>query len=164
MTLTIKVDLTEVLAMAQHMPELNTAVKLFSGIAMEKSLDVAQTAVAEETPVNYGALRASVGKQTIGSPFPFAGEVFSPLDYASPVEFGRKPGRRPPTEAIEAWVIRKLGYKGKQARSVAFLIARAIGRRGTRGAFMFKRGFAVAEPVIIKIWESVPAMAIQAVG
>jgi hypothetical protein len=49
------------------------------------------------------------------------------------VEGGRRPGARPPpSSALLAWVTLKLGLTGKQAQSAAFLIARAIGRRGLR--------------------------------
>lgn len=46
------------------------------------------------------------------------------------VEAGRKPGKPPPVDAILPWVRRNLNLRGAKARTVAFLIARAIGRRG----------------------------------
>jgi len=54
--------------------------------------------------------------------------------YGEQLEFGRKPGKQPPSEAIEQW----LKDKGIAARlekdisvsSLAFLIARKIGREG----------------------------------
>lgn len=52
--------------------------------------------------------------------------------YAWYVIYGRGPGRRPPTSALIPWVEKKLGYVDKVARSVAFLIARKIGRKGTK--------------------------------
>lgn len=57
--------------------------------------------------------------------------------YAAPVETGAKP-HFPPTEALLLWVKQKLGVRNeKEAKSVAFLIARAISKRGTKGAHMF---------------------------
>jgi hypothetical protein len=49
------------------------------------------------------------------------------VNYARYVEEGRRPGRMPPPAALEGWARRKTG-----SISAAFLIARAIGRRGTR--------------------------------
>lgn len=56
--------------------------------------------------------------------------------YAAIVEQGRRAGRRPPMMPIFDWV-HKRGFvtgrnKMSRERSAAFLIARAIGRRGTR--------------------------------
>lgn len=53
------------------------------------------------------------------------------------VETGRRRGaRRPPVRALELWVRRRLAVPGKEARNVAFAIARAIGRRGIRGRYI----------------------------
>lgn len=43
---------------------------------------------------------------------------------------GRRPGRRPPIQALEAWVEKVLGVPRARVRSVAFLVARKIGREG----------------------------------
>ena len=80
------------------------------------------------------------------------GRVFSRAAHALPVEFGRKPGKMPPPKALLGWVRRhtgafsirtrrRLGGRNQAAedRSVAFLIARAIGRRGTKGRFFFRK-------------------------
>jgi len=57
--------------------------------------------------------------------------VYNREKYASVIEYGRRPGARPPpSAALVPWVRDKLGYRGKQARSVAFLVARKIGERG----------------------------------
>ena len=58
-------------------------------------------------------------------------EVIYPAPYADSVEFGRHPGTMPSTDRLEGWVRSKLGIKNKkEARRVAFNIARAIKRRG----------------------------------
>lgn len=54
--------------------------------------------------------------------------------YGNQLEFGRKPGKQPPSEAIEQWLIGK-GIaarleKGMTVSSLAYLIARKIGREG----------------------------------
>jgi len=52
--------------------------------------------------------------------------------YGRFVRGGRKPGRQPPIAALLPWVIKVLGVSGPRARSVAFLVGRAIGRRGIK--------------------------------
>lgn len=63
-------------------------------------------------------------------------------DYWYYVDHGRKAGKMPPLNAIEKWVKvkpitpRPFGKSGKQIpspRQVAFLIARKIGKEGTKG-------------------------------
>lgn len=45
---------------------------------------------------------------------------------------GRPPGKMPPSNALIPWVRIKLGISGDRAKGVAFVIARAIGKKGTR--------------------------------
>lgn len=54
--------------------------------------------------------------------------------YGDQLEFGRKPGKQPPSEAIEQW-IRDKGIAARLEKdisvsSLAYLIARKIGREG----------------------------------
>lgn len=58
--------------------------------------------------------------------------VFNKEPHAVFVEGGRMPGAtQPPSTAILQWVNRHMNVSSrKEARSIAFLIARAIGRRG----------------------------------
>ena len=56
---------------------------------------------------------------------------------------GRKPGRQPPSSALEEWVSKKLKVSGKRLKSVAFLVARKIGREGTQSS---KRNFKQFDP------------------
>jgi hypothetical protein len=57
--------------------------------------------------------------------------------YAAAVETGTAP-HFPPSEALLLWVKKKLGVSNdKDAKAVAFLVARAISKRGTPGAHMF---------------------------
>ena len=66
------------------------------------------------------------------SKLPNGARVFNQAPYAGVIEQGRRPGKFPPVTAIERWVTRKLGLKGAEARTAAFLIGRAIQRRGIR--------------------------------
>jgi hypothetical protein len=93
--------------------------------------------------------------------------VFSapPADqYAAYVESGT--GRHfPPPSALLLWVKRKFNPADeKEALSIAFLVARAISRRGTLAFGMFARAFAVLEGELAGIFESAIAAQIRAAG
>lgn len=98
--------------------------------------------VVRNTPVGATShLRQSITHDVNTSGIGINGRVYSsdvPVKVAS-VEEGRAPGRMPPRAPIEMWVRRKIG--GDNVQGIAFLIARAIGRRGTKGAHMFAKGF-----------------------
>jgi len=47
------------------------------------------------------------------------------------LEFGRRPGKFPPIDVIQAWVERKLNVEPDKSRGVAFVIARKIAEQGT---------------------------------
>lgn len=56
-----------------------------------------------------------------------------PTMYAYYVEYGRRAGKWPPFRFIYEWVrVRHFAADDKEARSVAFLIQRSIGKKGTR--------------------------------
>jgi hypothetical protein len=148
------IDTSEINEFAAVLSGFSQAVAKESADTMQMSLDIFEAAVVGHTPVNTGALRGSIGTKVAIGASAVMGEVFTPLDpiYGQPVEFGRKPGKRPPTDAIKLWVVRKLGLSGKEADSAAFLIARAIGRRGTQPAKMFEQGFEQMAPTVIELW------------
>lgn len=140
MSLDIRVEDARLRQAAMRAPqiigaELNRAV---TGITLD-----AETGVIAATPVGAtGHLRQSITHQVSGSGIAVTGRVYStdlPIKVAS-VEHGRGPGRMPPIAPIELWVRRKLGGD----RRVAFLVARAIGRRGTKGQHMFVAGYDAA--------------------
>lgn len=58
----------------------------------------------------------------------------SKAPYAAVIEYGRRPGSKPPpVEPIARWAQRRLRLPYEQAKGVAFAIARSIGRRGLTG-------------------------------
>ncbi len=112
----------------------------------------AATAVAEArrlAPVNVGALRSMIQAFRVG---PLAHEVSANAPYSPFVERGRQPGEsQPPVEALIPWVDRKgiadavaaaYGIRNREraARSAAFLVARAIKRKGIRPVLFMARG------------------------
>lgn len=121
--------------------------------------------VRERTPTSgAGTLRDSIGALpvTIAGPRVSSG-VGTALAYAAPVETGSRP-HMPPVEPIAEWVRRKLGKKPKEARGIAFAIARKIARDGTQGAHMFAQGLDFARPQIIQLLEAAYASALSRVA
>lgn len=147
-------DLSEIEGFLKDLSAIPAVIERENEVAMTKSLAVAHGEIAGLTPVNIGNLRGSLTQDIRGEPVNLTGNVFTDVIYGWPTEEGRKPGKMPPVDAIEYWVRRKLGVTSGESRQVAFMIARAIGRRGTKGVKMFERGLEKATPAIIQIYSS----------
>lgn len=155
------VDASQVTAFAGKLVQFDSVLSNEARRTMQQSVDVVEAQVSAYTPVNTGTLRAGTTTDIFGSGVDLKGVISNPLFYAAPVEYGRKPGRMPPVEAIQLWVIRKGIASSDNAKSVAFLIARAIGKRGTKGAFMFKRGYQAALPTVKALWNDLPRRVVK---
>lgn len=60
--------------------------------------------------------------------------TYNVSSYGPVIEHGRRaPKKPPPKEVIVRWIQRRLGKTEDEARSLAFVVARAIGRRGLKG-------------------------------
>jgi hypothetical protein len=105
----------------------------------------AQRLAVDKAPTGVTfALRGSIVSELRGSPAERAQEVSSSMAYAPIQEVGRRPGRRPPVGALLVWVARKL--QASDVPSVAFLVARKIGREGTTGYHFMELAFEQASP------------------
>ncbi len=121
--------------------------------AMQISVNEFEGAVVERTPVGATEiLRGSIFGEAVNvTGEEVVGHVGSPEIYALPVEEGTKP-HWPPRGALLQWVERVLGIAGAQAERVEFLVRRAISRRGTKGAHMFREGWKASEDRIRRVW------------
>lgn len=70
--------------------------------------------------------------------------------YASYVEYGRKPGKMPPPDILEAWAYKKFRLSHKDARSMAWAMARSIAKKGTKARPYF-------EPAVESGWRKMIA-------
>lgn len=123
--------------------------------------------VTAKTPTSgNGFLRAgnvySVGQEvTTGR---VVAKMGNALEYARPIENGRRPGSMPPVEPIRYWVERKLGLQMPESKGVAFAIARSIMQRGYSpegdvgpdGARMWQKTFDELDSWIYKMLDSIP--------
>jgi len=140
--LSIEVNVDGALLKGANVPEI---VDREMSAAMQASTQYLRGLIIPLTPVGVsGALRA--GTQALvtgsGSDRTIEGRVFNPVAYGMPVELGRAPGKMPPSSALELWVRRKLDVPENKVKSVAFLVARKIGRQGTKAVGMFEKAMA----------------------
>lgn len=163
----IEIELRDLNDIMEKFPQAGPIINRSGRRIMAASLSHFEEQVSGETPVNFGILRAGWATEMFGIPAGvlFEGKVVNATLYGEPVEVGRRPGKWPPRGPIELWVIRKLGKPaGEESRSVAFLIARKIGMKGTKGAFMMKRGFDQGLPKVKKLWSAWPDIIIRKLG
>jgi HK97 gp10 family phage protein len=83
-------------------------------------------------PVDTGRLRASITPSVTASADMIQGVVGSNVTYAPYVELGTRP-HWPPVSALETWA--------RSHGTSAFLVARAIARRGTKARKFLQRAF-----------------------
>lgn len=126
--------------------------------ALEASIVVTRN-VKEFTPAGASrgggeGLQASIRYQI----YPTAGEVMgvidSPLRYVEPVEIGSRP-HMPPVESLREWA----ESKGLSA----WAVAKSIAKRGTKGRWMFKKGFEASEPMLERIGNAAVSRILQRV-
>lgn len=107
--------------------------------------------ISDEAPVGVsGSLAQSFagsadgGREITGSSLAdLTGRIFSSLPHAIVIDQGRTPGARmPPPAALETWVRRVLNVGGSEAevRTVAWLVARSIGRNGIKARHFIEAG------------------------
>jgi hypothetical protein len=154
----VKIDLREIEGFAEALRAQPELAEREIRSTMTVAMDTLEQAVAGYTPVNTGVLRGSLAVEIHGHPlYILTGELGTPLIYGEVVEYGRRPGSMPPVDAIEMWVIRKLGISpGEESRAAAFAIARAIKYRGTKGQKYFEQGYAAASPAINRYIDNLP--------
>lgn len=99
-------------------------------------------AVRERTPVDTGRLRNSITHEVDRGGQ--RARVGSNVSYARAVEFGTRP-HFPPLAALQPWA-RRHGFPA--GRRGAWLVARTIAVRGTRGAHMFREGLTASAGMI----------------
>ena len=96
--------------------------------------------IRNKSVTQYGAMNAS-GSMADSLGYKWDGKklvIFSSEKYFTVLETGRKPGKQPPSSTIEAWLESKpLQLQGISKKSLAFLIARKIGKEGS---LLYRKG------------------------
>jgi phage gpG-like protein len=105
-------------------------------------------------PVDTGRLRASIEITHSKKVIPDFVKVGPTVNYGAVVEFGRKAGARmPPPSALIPWIRRHGGSGNPEA--AAFLLARAIAKRGIQPRSYMQKGYISAQRAINRIWDRV---------
>ena len=76
---------------------------------------------------------------------PLGGRVFTRSAIAIEVQEGRRPGRPPPVKAMTRWAERHTELIGAVTKKTGFRLARAIGRKGSRGVRFMEKGAEAGE-------------------
>lgn len=158
----IKVDLTGLEALTKRYPKASETARRSR---ITEAMLLLEGAIKRLTPEGAGPIHI---RDTIFQKVSMSGEsvwglVGTPAIYGAPLEYGAKP-HFPPIKPILFWVEKKLGLAGTEAKSAAFCIARAISKRGTKGAGMFQKGFEMNEVRVIAILNQIPADIVKAVS
>jgi hypothetical protein len=150
----IQVDLDDLERLIRRFPEASEEARV---ARMTEALALLEREVKERTPEGAGPihLRDTIFGKTSVMGRKVHGFLGTPAKYGESVELGTAP-HFPPVEPIRHWVEKKLRISGNNARSVAYMIARAISRRGTKGAHMFGEGFDASEARVVGILEKIP--------
>lgn len=152
-----------------NLEDMERLTKLYPEISKDvretkltEALMLLERAVKLKTPEGAGPLhlRDSIFPKMSISGKKVKGILGTPLEHGTPVELGTKP-HFPPVGPIQHWVEKKLGKSGTEAKSIAFAIAITIARRGTKGRFMFDKGFDENEAAVKRILESIPSEIIE---
>ena len=135
-SLTIQVDQASLQKTIERLSKFDSRVNKGTIKQVQRSARNIQSDARLHVPVATNRLRSSiritVGRGGVGA------QVGTNVRYAGALEdadgdgFGRKPGRPPPTQALIPWVMTKITRDPKLAKVIAFLIARKIGREGTK--------------------------------
>ena len=96
-------------------------------------------------PVDTGRLRASITPSVTATAESIKGVVGSNVTYAPYVELGTRP-HWPPVSALEPWA--------RRHGTSAYLVARAISRRGTKARKFLQRAFEENQTRIITMLET----------
>jgi hypothetical protein len=141
-------------------------------LAVDEAVKTWKRQASARTPVGVsGDLARTFSTNVVKGQRAIKGELTNPMIYALPIEKGRRSRKMPPPDHLELWVRRVLGLSDdKEVRSVAFLVARAIGKRGgfhpdfrvgPKGARMVEKGLSAAEPTIQRLFDGVADGAIE---
>lgn len=116
-------------------------------LAMQESATAIQRSASDNAPRWRGNLAGSMTSRVTSTASVVIGEVYSNASnpiYPLVMEYGRRAGAKPPpVEAIRPWVADKLGDG-----SLAFVVARSIGRKGIKGRRFLGRAYSENQAIV----------------
>ena len=134
----------------QQAPEVTRRELL---VAMTENTLLVEREVKDRLPKVTGITAASVTSDAFATSAGVLGTVGSSQPSALFLELGTKP-HMPPVQALVPWVRSVLGIRdAKQVKSVAFLVARKIARKGTKAQRNFEQAQAATEGQVLQRFE-----------
>lgn len=110
---------------------------------MQQATLIVAGAAKRNAPVNTGVLRASIMPEVVNQGNETMGVVGSNMTYAPPMELGTRPFW-PPLTALETWA--------RRHGTTAYVVARAIARRGLRARHYLRRAMEDNRDRIVRIF------------
>ena len=152
-TLREKGDVTKVM---ERLPARirGAVVQAFQDIAIQ-----IQSLAKINAPEFRGLLRLSIAQNVTDQGSKIVGQVGSGLIYAPVIEEGREAGWFPPPDSLRAWARKKLGDE-----RLAFVVARAIKRRGFKAQPYLGPALDSITPRVESIFRNRISEALQAEG
>jgi hypothetical protein len=121
MAFTMKIDMKEIDSWIKNQPNRDRAKKQTLTVIKNELVGEIKGEMAEHTTTGEleGSVMGVVGNDKL--------EIFSNMYGDIVLEYGRRPGKFPPVEALESWALQHGMSKG-----AGYVIARNIARRGTK--------------------------------
>lgn len=129
--------------MAREFKSVDAALRVYGGLIVQRLVEGLNANNSNAS----GALNESIALTMKSNA---EGFIVDALDYWGAVDGGRRAGKRPPITAIEQWLrypnvrdkmrfgASDKAFGDKERMALAFMIARKIGRDGTKGNNFFK--------------------------
>ncbi|WP_293222311.1 hypothetical protein [Ottowia sp.] len=121
-------------------------------VTMTEATLLVEREAKENTPRVTGMTAASIASDSFSTPVGVIGTVGSSQPTLTFLELGTRP-HMPPVEALEPWVRAVLGVEPKRARSVAYLVARKIARKGTKAQRPLDKAIAATDGQVLRMFE-----------
>jgi hypothetical protein len=155
MEVKVSADIKALESLTKKYPDASQAARISR---ITEALFLLEAEIKKNTPVGAGPvhLRDTVFQKVEAGGQSVWGMIGTPAKYGESLEFGSRP-HFPPVAPIQHWVEKVLGISGKEAKSVAFLIARAISKRGTKARSMFGKSLEKRQAQILRILEQIPS-------
>lgn len=151
MSVKIEIPKSEQAKLKKQLEAFSKELKMSSSQVLDAmALDVRERAISILNSQGTNNTRSLANSITIAKTFLGARRIGTTCGYGLYVEFGRPPGNWPPPNVIERWAIRKLGVSPKDAKGVAFLISRKIGKEGTSAQPFMRPAFERSKQIMMR--------------
>lgn len=145
----------DLLSQVEALEGMNKIAEIEFKKAMQHVVPLTLSAWVAAAPQGVtGRTRRDVSSSIKGSGFKITGNVGylskTAVWYPNVENYGRFAGSRmPPPSALISWIETRLGISGEEAEQAAFLISRAISRKGSRPGKQFvQEAMKVAQPAV----------------